>query len=59
MSHDQQPEPTQGRLSDLPLIREELLTEIEQRHRDVVPAFELADMRWHYQQVIRHDDART
>ena len=57
MSNGQRPEPTQGPLPDLPLIREELLTEIEQRHRAGAPASELADLRWHYQQVIRHDDA--
>lgn len=59
MSNDQRPEPTQGPLQDMPLICEELLTEIEQRHRDGAPASELADLRWHYQQVIRHHDDRT
>ena len=53
-SYPSQPEP----LPDLPLIREELLAEIEQRHRDGAPAADLADLRWHYQQIAGRDDAR-
>lgn len=53
-SHPSPPDP----LPDLPLIREELLAEIEQRHRDGAKATELADLRWHYQQITGHDDAR-
>lgn len=45
-------------LPDLPLIREELLAEIEQRRRDGAPAAELADLRWHYRQIAGRDDAR-
>lgn len=49
---DQPTLPQQEPLPDLPLIREELLAEIEQRHRDGASRTELADLRWHYQQVI-------
>jgi hypothetical protein len=50
--------PTPSPLPDLPLIREELLVEIDQRHRDGAPRSELADLRWHYQQLMGGDDAR-
>lgn len=46
-------------LPDLPLIREELLIEIEQRHRDGASRSELADLRWHYGQLTGGDDARA
>jgi len=50
----------QPRLPDLPLIREDLLVEIEQRHLDGSPPSELADLRWHYQQLLKdHDDDRA
>lgn len=52
------PRPVRTPLPDLPLIREELLVEIEQRHRDGAPRTELADLRWHYQQLMDGDDAR-
>jgi len=53
-NYPSQPDP----LPDLPLIREELLAEIERRHRDGASTAELADLRWHYQQIVRGDDAR-
>ncbi|MGB4890381.1 MAG: hypothetical protein WBP09_01795, partial [Propionicimonas sp.] len=43
--------PVQEPLPDLPLIREELLAEIEQRRREGARPSELADLSWHYQQV--------
>lgn len=49
---DQPNRPQQEPLPDLPIIREELLAEIEQRHRDGASPTELADLRWHYQQLI-------
>ncbi len=52
------PRPAQDPLPDLPLIREELLSEIEQRHQAGASAAELADLRWHYQQILWGDDAR-
>lgn len=52
--------PVQPRLPDLPLIREDLLVEIEQRQLDGAPPSELADLRWHYQQLLEdHDDGRA
>jgi hypothetical protein len=51
--------PVQPRLPDLPLIREDLLVEIEQRHLDGAPPSELADLRWHYQQLLGDDDGRA
>ncbi len=56
--NSQPPRPAQDPLPDLPLIREELLCEIEQRHRDGAPASELADLRWHYHQIAGGDYAR-
>ncbi len=44
-------EPFQPVLPDLPLLREELLAEIEQSARDGASATELADLRRHYDQV--------
>ena len=43
--------PVREPLPDLPLIREELLAEIEQRHREGARPCELADLSRHYQQV--------
>lgn len=54
----QPPRPVQPPLPDLPLIREELLVEIEQRHRDGASRSELADLRWHYQKLVGGDDAQ-
>mgnify|MGYP000901821161 CR=1 FL=1 len=51
--------PVQPRLPDLPLIREDLLVEIEQRHLDGASASELADLRWHCQQLLGDDDGRA
>ena len=45
-------QPTQEPLPDLPLIREELLTEIEQRHHDRASAAELAEIRRHYRDLV-------
>lgn len=44
-------EPFQPVLPDLPLLREELLVEIEQAARDGASAAELADLRRHYDQI--------
>ena len=44
-------EPYQPVLPDLPLLREELLVEIEQAARDGASAAELADLRRHYEQI--------
>ena len=44
-------EPFQPVLPDLPLLREELLAEIEQAARDGASATELADLRQHYNQI--------
>lgn len=44
-------EPFQPVLPDLPLLREELLAEIEQAARDGASATELADLRRHYDQI--------
>jgi hypothetical protein len=52
------PRPVQPPLPDLPLIREELLVEMEQRHRDGASRTELADLRWHHKQLFGDDDAR-
>jgi hypothetical protein len=52
------PRPVQDPLPDLPLIREELLAEIEQRQRAGAPGSELADLRQHYREVVRGDDGR-
>ena len=52
--------PVQPRLPDLPLIREDLLVEIELRHLDGASPSELADLRWHYQQLLEdHDHGRA
>ena len=45
-------EPFQPVLPDLPLLREELLAEIEQAARNGASAAELADLRRHYDQVV-------
>lgn len=45
-------EPFQPVLPDLPLLREELLAEIEQAARDGASATELADLRRHYDQIV-------
>ena len=44
-------EPYQPVLPDLPLLREELLAEIEQAARDGALSTELADLRRHYDQI--------
>lgn len=44
-------EPFQPVLPDLPLLREELLAEIEQTARDGASPSELADLRRHYDQI--------
>ncbi len=44
-------EPFQPVLPVLPLLREELLAEIEQAARDGALATELADLRRHYDQI--------
>ena len=48
---DQPIHPTPEPLPEMPIIREELLAEIEQRRRDGARPSELADLSWHYQQV--------
>jgi hypothetical protein len=44
-------EPFQPVMPVLPLLREELLAEIEQAARDGALATELADLRRHYDQI--------
>ena len=46
-------EPFQPVLPDLPLLREELLAEIEQAARDGASPAELADLRRHYDQIAQ------
>ncbi len=46
-------EPFQPVLPDLPLLREELLAEIEQAARDGASPSELADLRRHYDQIAQ------
>ena len=46
-------EPFQPVLPDLPLLREELLAEIEQAARDGASPPELADLRQHYNQIAQ------
>ena len=46
-------EPFQPVLPDLPLLREELLAEIEQAARDGASPSELADLRRHYDQIVQ------
>lgn len=50
--------PVQDPLPDLPLICEELLAEIEQRHRAGASRSELADQHQHYRELVRGDDGR-
>lgn len=45
-------EPFQPVLPDLPLLREELLAEIEQAARNGASAIELADLRRHYDEIV-------
>lgn len=44
-------QPIQGPLPDFPLIREELLVEIEQRHHEGASASELVALRRHYRHL--------
>ncbi|MFT4217259.1 MAG: hypothetical protein QM619_08780 [Micropruina sp.] len=44
-------EPFQPVLPDMPLLREELLAEIEQAAQGGASATELADLRRHYDQI--------
>ena len=46
-------EPFQPVLPDLPLLREELLAEIEQAARGGASPSELADLRRHYDQIAQ------
>ena len=46
-------EPFQPVLPDLPLLREELLAEIEQAARDGASPSDLADLRRHYDQIAQ------
>ena len=46
-------EPYQPVLPDLPLLREELLAEIEQAARDGASPSELAELRRHYDQIAQ------
>ena len=46
-------EPFQPVLPDLPLLREELLAEIEQAARDGASPSELADLRRRYDQIAQ------
>lgn len=45
-------EPFQPVLPDLPLLREELLAEIEQAARNGASGTELADLRRHYDEIV-------